>query len=126
MPIINISKQDILRQQTLEPGWYKCKVSAIVPKASKDKLSLNFETKFVLDGDERELTTNFNSKAMGMAIPFVEAATGDKITEEVSIDTDKLIGAKLTIKVENEPYDGRLVNKVTNFLPYDADTTPAF
>ena len=127
MAILKISKQDVLRQLPVEPAWYPGVVKSIVIKASKDKQSMNFETTVTLEADGRDATTNFNTKAMGMAIPFIEACMGIKVPQEdVEFDTDKLVGKKLKVKMDNETYEGRIMSRMVDFLPYDADTTPAF
>jgi hypothetical protein len=127
MAILKISKQDVLRQLPVEPGWYQGTVKQIVLKTSKDKQSMNFETTVTLDPDGRDSTTNFNTKAIGMAIPFLEACLGEKIPQDdVEFDTDKLVGKRLNVKMDNETYEGRIMSRMVDFLPIGADTTPAF
>jgi len=127
MAILKISKQDVLRQQTLEPNWYPATCTKIEMKVSKDKNSINAETTFTLDCDGRDVKTYFNSKAMGMAIPFIEAVTGQKLdAEDIEFDTDKLIGKIVQVKLVHDQFEGRLVNKIEDYLPIGADTTPAF
>lgn len=128
MAILKISKQDILRQLPVNPGWYKGTVKSIELKQSKAKDSYNYETTITLDADGREVVTNFNTKAIGMAIPFLEAILNDKIPpdQDIEFDTEKIVGKRLQVKMEHDTYEGRIISKVTEFLPENVDTTPAF
>jgi len=126
MTILKISKQDILRQLPVEPNWYNVTVKSVEMIASKDKQSVNAKTGFELENG-RILYTNFNSKAMGMAIPFVEAVMNKKIeSEDFEFDTDKLIGKQLQIKVINGTYEGRVTNDIADYLPLGATRTEEF
>lgn len=138
MPIITFNKADFLKGQPLTPGWYKAKITNFeqkTPKGGSD--SLNYKPTFALTipgrpADEMpEIEHTFNSKAIGMMIPFIAAKEGKTVQQILdgmtngtySFDTDSVIGIEMQIKVENEMYEGRLVNKIKGFLNIN-DTVP--
>lgn len=127
---ITISKSDLLRGETITPGWYEAIVEKVVvaaPKSGGD--SLNFTPFYKIPSlDNRELKGNppFNSQAMSNMAPFVaairkvnlkEVIDGLKADQGLDFDTDEATGAKIQIKIVNEPYNGRMTNKVDGFLP---------
>lgn len=138
MPIINISKSDLQGGEVIPPGWYKAEVISFKvkpPKSGGD--SLNYEPRFKIyakgsNVDERELNHTFNSQAIGRMAPFIAAVKEMPLKQIVDglqgntlqFDTDEAIGKKLQIKIKNEPYDGRMTNKIDDFAAYDA--APAF
>ena len=138
MPIINFSKADLTSGEIISPGWYKVEVISLItkpPKTGGD--SLNYVPRFrIIDKSkpqyEMELQHTFNTQALGRMAPFLAALMEKSIktiTEELNgnslmFNTDDAIGKKLQIYIKNEPYEGRLVNKVENFAAYDA--APAF
>ena len=127
---ITITKADMMKGQTIPPAWYKVEVTNFVikpPKSGGDSLNyvptLKFES---LDGFTMDHT--FNSQAIGNMGPFIAAIQGKSVKTvldemkagTLEFETDSAIGKKLQVKVKNEEYQGRLINKVDAFLPYDA------
>ena len=127
---ITITKADMMKGQTIPPAWYKVEVTNFVikpPKSGGDSSNyvptLKFES---LDGFTMDHT--FNSQAIGNMGPFIAAIQGKSVKAvldemkagALEFETDSAIGKKLQVKVKNEEYQGRLINKVDAFLPYDA------
>ena len=130
--LISMSKSDMLKGNPVTPGWYKATVKNFItkpPKTGGD--SINYVPTFKLHTEnEEELDHTFNSKAIGRMAPFIAALEGKNLkqvldemeTNTLTWDSDSAQGAKLQIHVVNETYEGRLVNKIDQFLPYDAAT----
>ena len=132
---ITITKADLLRGETINPGWYKAVIISFVAKPPKTGAgeSMNYVPTFKLpDLDDRELPFTFNSKAIGRMGPMIAAVRDKPLTEIVAqmesgaldFDSDEAIGKQLYIHIVNEPYEGRLTNKIGSFLPITA--TPPF
>ncbi len=138
MAIINLSKADLLGGEVIPPGWYKVEVLSMVvkpPKSGGDSLNYVPRFKIIAKGqpqDEMELNHTFNSQAIGRMAPFIAAIQErplKKIVEELAgnslqFDTDEAVGKKLQIQIKNEPYEGRMTNKVESFAGWDA--APSF
>lgn len=126
--IINVPKSDLLRGQPIQPGWYKAEVVEFKAAPSKDQQSMNYTPVFRLETPNQETAeTNFNSKLLSMMGPYLAALDGvplknylDAVNGALVVDTEKHIGKKLQIKIKNEPWEGRLMNRIEAFLPYDA------
>ena len=126
---IELTKADLLKGSPIEPGWYGAEIVNYFPKPSKDGGSLNHIFTLKLPKkDGTEIEHNFNSKAIGMMAPFIAAIQEKPIKEIIdamgnntlAFDTDTVIGMKIQVKIKNEQFEGRLLNKVDGFLPYSA------
>lgn len=144
MPVLQFTKADILRSQNLEnEKWYSWQVTSVtgpVPNANRDGLNLVIvstliDTNSDIDGKEVSKTFSLSSKGkshQAMMIPFVAACTGKKVDdldkEGFQFDTDDLKGAKYDGKYTLETYNGQLIGKVDQYLPYKsaAGQTPGF
>ena len=131
--IINIPKADLQRNINLEPNWYGAVFEKMEPKPSADKQSTNFYATFRIEADGRSMEHPFNSKALSMMQPFIEAIRGQKVAvvdkvvqEDITFQPEEYFGKKLLLKIDNDPWDGRLVSKIKGFLPYEADISVAF
>lgn len=129
--IIKLTKSDLLKGQPIPPKWYEATVRKVEHKPSKDNQSLNYVYTFIIpSADDAEIDHYFNSKALGMMAPFVSAVLKKSLAEiiesmengSLDYDTDMPIGKKLMVEVKNEPYEGRLTNKIAAFLPEGAQT----
>jgi hypothetical protein len=119
MPVIKITKADIEKVKTLEPGWYGSVISKVSdPTPAKDKQSVNTVLTFVIDKVGKEIPVYINSKLIAMIIPVYEAVTGKKYNEEFDLDTDTLIGKKLDVKLGTTIYNGNPQNQIEGYLPY--------
>lgn len=131
--IINIPKADLQRNINLEPNWYGAIFEKMETKPSADKQSTNYIPTFRIEEDGRTMEGMFNSKALAMMQPFIEALRGQKVAvkdkivqEDISFSPEEYYGTKLKVKVDNDPWDGRLVSKIKGFLPYQADANVPF
>jgi len=124
-PKMRITADDLRRGTILDPNWYAAIVKSLEVKPSKGDGSTNWNYKLeILAGknkDGKELAgvvvyRLFNEKAMGFAVPFLEAV-GFKIVEDGEIDPNYPIGKKLMIYIKNREYEGRLQNEVADFRP---------
>lgn len=127
MPIITITKRDMLRSKILTPGWYRVKVENIGEKTSNDQKSINYPVESTVicnadDGSEEFAgvplggpgSWMFNSKAMGFALGFVKSL-GEEVDETKEEQKFNLSGAEgklIEVFVENGEYEGRIQNKV--------------
>jgi len=129
MPVINLTLGDISRSKVLETNWYKATIKKIHPaEASKDGSSVNFKITFLIDNkiaEGKEIDRYYNSKAIGMITPLLEAC-GLKV-EPGAIDLDPLEGKQLDVKVGTKTFEGQLSNEITEFLPLGKGTSgPGF
>lgn len=127
MAILKLSKQDILRSVNLKEGWYKGKVAKVSVAPSSKGNSTNFTYDFELEEDGRLVALNINSQVFSIYINLFQLLEGRQLPpDDYMIDTDSHIGKKVQIKIVEEPYEGRLINKCVDFLPYDKDLIPSF
>jgi len=129
--IIKLTKADLLKGQPITPKWYAAEIKKIEHKASRDATSLNYVYTFSIpDANDAEVDHYFNSKAPGMMAPFIAAILKKSLAEIIEgmesgtldFDTDMPVGKRVMIEVKNEPYEGRLTNKIVGFLPEGAQT----
>lgn len=120
MPIVQFSKRDLLQGKTVNPAWYRCRVETVGENPSKDQGSTNYpvDVTVLFDGDtgsteftDVPVTFNFNSKAIGMAVPFL-TALGVNVEPEKRIDLKAAESMTLDIYIGNKQYEGRILNDV--------------
>ena len=122
MPTIEFGKRDLLRGKVVDPAWYRVRIENVSEAISKDGKSTNYpvEATILFNGDTGNtdfqmvpLDWMFNSKAVGFAVGFL-AAFG--VTAEVGkrFNLDNAIGKELDVFVENDTYQGRMVNRVNH------------
>src|SRR5678815_2429093 len=99
-----ITKQDMLRTKTIDPGWYKVKVTKVTQEPAKTDGSTNTWVDFIItDGPQKDvpLRKNFSEKAPGFAIPFLKAL-GTQIKEEgMTVDMERAKDKLLMVYVKN-------------------------
>ena len=120
MPMVDFSDKDILRSKLITPGWYRVRIDAIGEAPSKDGNSTNWPVDatvlFEADSNSKEFEGcpapywNFNSKARGFMVGFFNALG---ITPEAGkrYDLAATEGKTLDIYIDNETYEGRLINR---------------
>jgi hypothetical protein len=123
---MRITAEDLKRGLIVDPNWYPVVVKSVEVKPSKGDGSTNWNYKLeILSGKSKDgkdyagamVYRLFNEKAMGFAIPFVEAC-GQKVgAEGAEIDPNFPIGKKLMVYVKNREYEGRMQNEVADFRP---------
>ncbi len=139
MPIITFSDKDLRRGSVLPPGWYKVKIDKIgeaAAKASDKGPSINYPVEATIicnadngstsfkkrqdDGTETDISLagmpldwNFNSKAIGFAVGFLECF-GVKVQAGMRFDLEAAQGKDIEVFVENGEWQGRIVNRVNH------------
>ena len=122
MPIISFSERDLMRGKVVEPAWYVVKIQNVGEAPSKDGGSTNYpvEGSIVKNADNGSeefanvpLDWNFNSKAIGFAVGFL-MAFGVDVKAGARFDLANAIGREVEIFVENDTWQGRMVNRVNH------------
>ena len=117
-----ITREDLLRSKTVTPGWYPTKVTKAEQAEAKTdgSTNTNIEVTITAEGPFKNVTINrtFSEKAPGFAIPYIQAVTGKRISEEGGqFDFQQTVGREILTYVKNEQYQGRLVNRAEDFKP---------
>lgn len=122
MPIITFNEKDLLRGKPVTPAWYRIRVDNVGEQLSKDQGSTNYPVEGVIqfnaDNGDKEfagvpIDWMFNSKAIGFAVGFL-AAFGVDVKPNQRIELKSAEGKELDVFVENDTYQGRIVNKVNH------------
>lgn len=137
MPVVTFGKRDLMRGTIITPGWYRVKIESVgeAPAKASDKgPSTNYpvEGTILFNGDNGDkqfsgipLDWNFNSKAIGFAVGFLQAF-GVEVKENTRFDLKSAEGRELDVFVENDTWQGRLVNRVNHkYRPIREDVTAA-
>jgi hypothetical protein len=112
----------MLRGKVVTPAWYRVKIDGIGEAPSKDGGSTNYPVEGTIirnadDGNEEfagvPLDWNFNSKAIGFAVGFLQSF-GVDIEPGKRFELKSAEGRELDVFVENDTYQGRLVNRVNH------------
>lgn len=137
MPIIEISEKDFLRGVVVEPAWYRVRIDDVSEAISSAGTSTNYpvegvilfngdtgKTSFSTKNDKGEIVEqriagvptpywNFNNKAMGFAIGFLQSI-GVEVKPGMRGDLAVAKGKELDVFIENDTYQGRLVNRINH------------
>lgn len=122
MPIIEFGEKDLLRGKEVLPDWYRVHIDSIGEAPSKDGGSTNYPVEGTIlfnatNGDKEfsgvPLTWNFNSKAIGFAVGFLQSF-GVNVEPGKRFELNSASGKEVDIFVENDTYQGRLVNRVNH------------
>lgn len=135
MPVVTFSNRDLMRGITVTPAWYRVKIETMgeaPAKASEKGPSTNYpvEGTILFNGDtgDKEFTGvpldwNFNSKAIGFAVGFLQAF-GVEVKAGTRFDLKSAEGREIDVFVENDTYQGRLINRVNHkYRPVRTDVT---
>lgn len=131
-----IPKEQLQKNIALTDGWYKATFKKIdTKKNTKKPTETNFYAYFELEEDGREMDTyvaktddmrGFAPLAAALD-PKQQIQVVDKVVQnDLEFDPDMHYGKKLQLKLVGEPFEGRVVSKIKDFLPYDADTSVPF
>ncbi len=121
-PIIEFGERDILRGKIVTPAWYRVHIESVGEAPSKDQQSTNYLVAgtIVKNADNGDgafsgvpLDWNFNSKAIGFSVGYLEAF-GQTVTAGKRFDLSDTENGDIDVFVENDTYNGRLVNKVNH------------
>lgn len=122
MPVVQFSDKDLLRGKVVEPAWYVMHIESVGEAPSKDGGSTNYPVEGVIvknadNGNEEfkgvPIDWNFNSKAIGFAVGFLQAF-GVDVKSGARFDLANAAGKQLEVFVENDTYQGRMVNRVNH------------
>jgi len=136
MATVSFSDRDLLRGKVVTPAWYRVRIESVgeaPAKASEKGPSTNYpvEGTILFNGDTGDkefanvpLDWNFNSKAIGFAVGFLQAF-GVEVKSGVRFDLKSAEGRELDVYVENDTYQNRLVNRVNHkYRPVKAEVQP--
>lgn len=125
MPVISFSDRDLLRGKIITPGWYRVRIETIgeaPAKQSEKGPSTNYpvEATILFNGDNGDVEFktvpvdwNFNSKAIGFAVGFLQAF-GVDVKAGTRFDLKSAEGREIDVFVENDTWQNRLVNRVNH------------
>jgi hypothetical protein len=125
MAQVSFTKRELNRGKVVDPAWYRIKIETVgeaPAKASEKGPSTNYpvEGTILFNGDtgdttfrEIPLDWNFNSKAMGFAVGFLQAF-GVEVKEGVRYDLKSAEGREIDVFVDNDVYNNRPINKVNH------------
>ena len=125
MPVISFSQRDLMRGKIITPGWYRVRIEAVgesPAKTSEKGPSTNYpvEATIQFNGDTGETTFsgvpldwNFNSKAIGFAVGYLQSF-GVDVKAGTRFDLKSSEGLEIDVFVENDTWQGRLVNRVNH------------
>lgn len=136
MATVQFSDRDLLRGKVITPGWYRVRIDGVGEAPAKDQSkgpSTNYpvEGTVLFNGDTGDkefanvpLDWNFNSKAIGFAVGFLQAF-GVEVKSGVRFDLKSAEGREVDVFVENDTYQNRLVNRVNHkYRPIKTDVQP--
>lgn len=119
---LEITQRDIDRSKLVTPNWYRIRIDAVNSAPSKNSDSMNHTIEGTIICDWMDDTTfagvptpylNFNTKAAGFAIPFLEACDIE-VGAGKRYDMGALAGKELEAFIGNGDYNGRTVNQMGN------------
>jgi len=123
--MIAFSQRDLMKGKVIEPSWYRVKIESVgesPAKVSDKGPSTNYPVEATIqfngdNGDTKYATYpidwNFNSKAIGFAVGFLEAF-GVEVKAGSRFNLKSAEGREVDVYVENDTYQGRVVNRVNH------------
>lgn len=117
---LEFTREDLLRGEIVEPGWYTIEIKSYEEGPTKDTLSFNRILNAVVvcnagNGDVQfagvPIKLNFNSKTPGFAVGYL-AALGISAEEGKRYDLEKTVGETVDAFIANRTWQDRLVNDV--------------
>jgi len=135
MPVISFTNRDLLRGKTVTPAWYRIHIETVgesPAKVSEKGPSTNYPVEGTIrfNGDTGDtefanvpIDWNFNSKAVGFAVGFL-TAFGVEVKADTRFDLKSAENRELDVFVENDTYQGRIVNRVNHqYRPVKPEVT---
>jgi hypothetical protein len=125
MAVVQFGQRDLLRGKLVTPAWYRVRIETVgeaPAKASEKGPSTNYpvEGTILFNGDNGDvefagvpLDWNFNSKAIGFAVGYLQAF-GVDVKAGTRFDLKSSEGRELDIFVENDTWQGRMINRVNH------------
>lgn len=134
MPIISFTQRDILRGKPVDPAWYRVRIESVGEAPASNQQSTNYPVEGTVlfnadNGDPKfkdyPIDWNFNSKAIGFAVGFLQAL-GVDVKPGARFDLNAAAGKEVDVFIENDTYQNRLVNRVNHkYRPVRSDVTEA-
>ena len=120
-----VTREDMLRSKTLDPGWYKAKVKRLWQEPSNAGDSTNtWLEMIVIAGPEQKDKSNvadtpvrrvFSEKAPGMIVPFLKACGAQVGENGGNFDLNKCVGRELLFYNETRMWEGKPQNSAVDF-----------
>lgn len=119
MPIrFTVTREDILMGQPISPDWYLATISKVWEKPAKGDGSQVVYFEFTINSDGpfkgRKVKTQFSEKAPSFIEGLVVAITNQPF-EPGTFDMDGSVGKSCKIKIVNDQYEGRMINKIDGY-----------
>lgn len=120
MPTVSFTPRQLLQGKIVTPAWYRMVIDSVGEELSKDQQSTNYPVDGTIRFNATDGSTefrdvpirwNFNSKALGFSIGFLQAF-GVEVEAGARFDLASAVGKELDVFVENGEYQGRVVNRV--------------
>jgi hypothetical protein len=142
MPLVNITKAGLLRNQLIEPGWYVALIQRVGKTAAKGDNPDTTEV-YPVDGViVRNADTgstryagvptpywsfNNNPRAETFIIDFLKALADNQDITEGLKELSAAEGRQIEVFIKNEEFQGRLINRLDHkYRPVrDRSTVPA-
>ena len=132
MSIINFTAKDVLQGQPIAEGWYPATIASAKLEKNKGGDSINYvatleiHLKGIAKEDRPTVKHFFSAKFLAGVLPFVAAMTGlsrsemeDKAKKGEpipSFDFAATEGDEVIVKIKNELFDGRIINKIDGWV----------
>jgi len=122
MPMVEFGDRDLLRGKIVPPAWYRVRIESIGEGPSSKGDSTNYPVAATIIRNAENGDTSlanvpiewmFNSKAIGFAVGFLQAF-GVEPKSGQRFDLAAAEGKELEVFIENDQYQGRLVNRVNH------------
>lgn len=125
MAIISFSDRDLMRGKIVTPAWYRVRIEGVGETPAKESSkgpSTNYpvEATILFNGDTGDtefarvpVDWNFNSKAIGFAVGFLQAF-GIDVKSGMRFDLKSAEGREVDVFVENDIWQNRTVNRVNH------------
>lgn len=136
MPIIKVTREMLNRGEALDPGWYNAKLKGYSREANKNKNGINLVPTFeVTHRDEasivKELKQWFPENSLNKTYlrfygSITETLDDIDFNKEIEVDTDeprKFVGNSLWVHLVNDTYQGKIINKIDDYLPASENPT---
>lgn len=120
--MLEFSEKDLLRGKVVSPDWYRVQLDSYEEKlaASGQSTNMNLEGTIIKNSSNGDLTfagvpvtLRFNTKAPGFAIGFLQLF-GIEPEKGKRYDLSAFVGKELDVFVENDMYEGRMVNRTNH------------
>jgi hypothetical protein len=125
--VFSLSKKDVMGGKVYPPSWYRVHIDDVTTSPSKNvekpSTNITYSGTILFDADsgdkefaDHPATWLFNSRALGFTKGFLVSlgVPESDITEDKRFDFKAAIGKDIDIYIENDTYEGRLVNRINH------------